>query len=178
MVIRIKKRLFFKPRKCPVCNRMRLFARHPLARCCKKCHERQRRISRMAERKRQRKTGVYKYSSHYKSIRKKALKEHPYCALCGAETRLTVHHVGGGCEHYTVLCDDCHQAYERWNNIKKGRIWRTKQLTNGLSLWRNIMRRVQFHCRMLFCRIRLLPASEHQEARSAVLNSARENITK
>lgn len=95
MVIKIKKKLYFKPRKCPVCNRMRLFARHPLARCCKKCHERQRRISRMAERKRQRKAGVYKYNSHYKSIRKKALKEHPYCSLCGSEIRLTVHHVGG-----------------------------------------------------------------------------------
>lgn len=95
MILRIKKKLYFKPRKCPVCNRMRLFARHPLARCCKKCHEHQRRISRMAERKRQRKTGVYKYGSHYKSIRKKAIKEHPYCSLCGSEKLLTVHHVGG-----------------------------------------------------------------------------------
>lgn len=95
MVIRIKKKLYFKPRRCPVCRRMRLFVRCPLARCCKKCHERQRRISRMAERKRQRKAGVYKYNSHYKSIRKKALKEHPYCSLCGSEIRLTVHHVGG-----------------------------------------------------------------------------------
>lgn len=50
----------------------------------------------MAERKRQRKAGVYKYGSHYKSIRKNALKEHPYCALCGSEICLTVHHVGGG----------------------------------------------------------------------------------
>lgn len=119
MIIRLKKKLYFKPRLCPVCRKMRLFVRCPLARCCKKCHERQRRISRMAERKRQRKAGVYKYNSHYKSIRKKALKEHPYCALCGSEIRLTVHHVGGGCEHYTVLCDDCHQAYERWNNKRR-----------------------------------------------------------
>lgn len=181
MIIKIKKRLFLKPRRCPVCNRFRLFARHPSARCCKKCHELQRRISRRAERRRQKSVGVYKYNSHYKSVRKKELREHPYCALCGTETRLTVHHVGGGCEHYTVLCDDCHQAYERWNNIRKAKLWKKQimrnRLTGGLSSWRNIMRRVQFHCRMFFYRIRIFLAFGHREARSAVLNSTRENIT-
>lgn len=96
MVIKIKRRLYLKPRRCPVCNSVRLFVRHPSARCCKKCHELQRRISRRAERRRQRSVGVYKYNSHYKSVRKRELREHPYCALCGTETRLTVHHVGGG----------------------------------------------------------------------------------
>lgn len=176
MVIRIKKKLYFKPRLCPVCNRIRLFVRHPSARCCKKCHEIQRRISRRAERRRQRSVGVYKYNSHYNSVRKKELREHPYCALCGTETSLTVHHVGGGCEHYTVLCDDCHQAYERWNNKRKAKLWK-KQSTVGSNSWRNIMRRAQFRCRMFFCRIRILLALGHREARSAVLSSASENIT-
>ena len=177
MVIRIKKKLYLKPRKCPVCNRMRLFARHPLARCCKKCHVRQRRISRMAERKRQRKTGVYKYNSHYKSIRKKALKEHPYCSLCGSEIRLTVHHVGGGCEHYTVLCDDCHQAYERWNNKRKATICKKKILIGGLNLWKNTMRTARFRCLMYCYRIRLRLALEPPEARLAFVSSVSGNTT-
>lgn len=121
MVIRIKRKLYFKPRRCPVCRQIRLFVRCPLAKCCKKCHERQRRINRMAERRRQRKEGTYKYNSHYRSVRKSLIKTHPFCSLCGSETQLTVHHVGGGCEHYTVLCNECHQAYERWNNKRKAK---------------------------------------------------------
>lgn len=177
MVIRIKKKLYFKPRLCPGCGKICLLCRHYMSQRCKECHRQHKNEKKQHKRRKARRLGISKYTSNYRRRRKRLIKQHPYCALCGVETHLTVHHVGGGCEHYTVLCDDCHQAYERWNNIKKGRIWRTKKLTNGLSLWRNIMRRAQFHCRMFFCRIRLLPALERQEVRSVALNSARENIT-
>lgn len=177
MIVRIKKKLYFKPRRCPVCNRMRLFVRHPLARCCKKCHERQRRISRMAERKRQRKTGVYKYTHKYQRMRKRLIKEHPYCSLCGSEKLLTVHHVGGSCEHYTVLCDDCHQAYERYNMKRKAMKCRKKILIGGSNLWKNTMRIVRFHCLMCYYRIRLRLALEPPEARLAFASSANGNTT-
>lgn len=185
MVIRIKKKLYFKPRLCPECGKLCLFCRHYSSLRCKKCHKRKmnnRHHKKWGDRRKmQRRLGVYKYNKAYQRVRKKMIKEHPYCSLCGSETRLTVHHVGGGCEHYTVLCDDCHQAYERWNNIRKAKLWKKQlvrnRLTGGLNSWRNIMRRVQFHCRMFFYRIQILLAFGRREARSAVLNSARENIT-
>lgn len=185
MVIRIKKKLYFKPRLCPDCGKLCLFCRHYLSLRCKECHKRKkshRHNKKWGDRRKMlRRMGCYKYDKAYQRLRKKMLKEHPYCALCGSEIRLTVHHVGGGCEHYTVLCYDCHQAYERWNNIRKAKLWKkqpmTNRLTGGLISWRNIMRRVQFRCRMFFCRIQILRALGHREARSAVLNSARENLT-
>lgn len=178
MVIRIKRKLYFKPRRCPVCRQIRLFVRCPLAKCCKKCHERQRRINRVAERRRQRKEGTYKYNSHYRSVRKSQIKTHPFCSLCGSEKQLTVHHVGGGCEHYTVLCDECHQAYERWNHKRKVTRCRKKILIGGLSLWKNTMRTVRFHCLMCYYRIRLRLVLEPPEARLAFVSSISGNTTK
>lgn len=180
MVIRIKKKLYFKPRLCPDCGKLCLFCKCHLSQRCKRCHKihdkkRHNRHSHLKKRI-SRKRGLTKYTHKYQRMRKQLIKEQPYCALCGTEIRLTVHHVGGGCEHYTVLCDECHQAYERWNNIRKAKLWK-KQSTIGLSSWKNIMRRVQFRCHMFFYRIQILLALGRREARSAVLNSARENIT-
>lgn len=125
MVIRIKRKLYFKPRLCPDCGKPCLFCKHYLAQRCKKCHEVhcKKRHNRKGHLKRRalQKLGKTKYTKRYFRIRKHLLKEHPFCSLCGSETQLTVHHVGGGCEHYTVLCDTCHQAYERWNNKRKAK---------------------------------------------------------
>ena len=119
MVIRIKGGCFLKPRRCPQCHKICLFARAPKAKCCPKCHKEQRRMSRLAERRRKRREGIYKYTAQYHRIRKNMIAEQPYCSLCGDTENLTVHHVGGGREHYTVLCDSCHQAYERFNHKRK-----------------------------------------------------------
>lgn len=119
MVIRIKRKLYFKPRRCPSCNKLCLFVPWPSARHCKECSAAYRKETKKIKRKQRRAMGKWKYDSHYQRARKRAIKNHPYCALCGSEIRLTVHHVGGSSEHYTVLCDECHQAYERWNNRRK-----------------------------------------------------------
>lgn len=185
MVIRIKKKLYFKPRLCPDCGKPCLFCKCHLSQRCKQCHKKhdKKRHNRRSHLKRRisRKRGLTKYTHKYQRMRKQLINEHPYCSLCGSEIRLTVHHVGGECEHYTVLCDDCHQAYERWNNIRKAKLWKKQlmknRLTGGLNSWKNIMRRVQFRCRICFCRIQMSLALGHQEAHSAVLSSARENIT-
>lgn len=177
MVIKIKKHTFLKPLRCPICNKFRLFVKYPQAKCCKKCHAKQRRISQAANRRYQRRQKTYKYSVQYQSRRKREIKEHPYCSLCGTEHNLTAHHVGGNCEHLTVLCDECHQAYERWNNKRKVKQCKKKMLTVGLSSWRNITQIVRFHCLMCFCRIRLHRVGEHREAQSAFANSVNGNIT-
>lgn len=119
MVIRIKKHTFFKPRRCPECHKICIFSRSPKAKCCTKCHIRQRRISRMANRRFKRKCGTYKYNNRYKMQRRKAIRQQPWCSLCGSTANLTTHHVGGGNIHLTVLCDECHQAYERYNHKRK-----------------------------------------------------------
>ena len=134
MIVRIKKKLYFKPRLCPDCGKLCLFCKCHLAQRCKKCHKRhdKKRHNRRSHLSR-RAFDRAKYSQKYKRMRKRLIKGHPYCALCGSEIRLTVHHVGGGCEHYTVLCDDCHQAYERWNNKRK-----VKQCIQNNGISRNI----------------------------------------
>ena len=178
-VIKIKKHMWLKPRRCPQCHKFCLFARAPKAKCCPKCHKHQRDISRRAERRRKRHAGVYKYTAKYKTARKHMLEEHPYCSLCGTTENLTVHHVGGGCDHYTVLCFDCHQAYERFNHIRKAKKWKKmKRLIVGSSLWKNIMLNLRCHCLMLCYRKQLRTrALEPQEARLVVLNLPSENIT-
>lgn len=137
MVIRIKKKLYFKPRLCPDCGKPCLFCKCHLSQRCKRCHKKhdKKRHNRRGHIKRciSRKRGLTKYTHKYQRMRKQLIKKHPYCALCGSEIRLTVHHVGGGCEHYTVLCDDCHQAYERWNNKRKA-----KQCIQNNGISRNI----------------------------------------
>ena len=53
----------------------------------------------------------------YRRARAKAIKEHPYCQLCGATSNLTAHHVGGRMDiGLTILCKECHQAYESWHH--------------------------------------------------------------
>ena len=177
MVIRIKKHTFFKPRRCPECHKICIFSRSPKAKCCTKCHIRQRRISRMANRRFKRKCGTYKYNNRYKMQRRKAIRQQPWCSLCGSTANLTTHHVGGGDAHLTVLCDDCHQAYERWNNKRKVIRCRKKILIGGSNLWKNTMRTVRFHCLMYYYRIRLRLALEPQEVRLAFVSSASGNTT-
>lgn len=178
MIVRIKKKLYFKPRLCPDCGKTCLFCRHYLAERCIKCHKRRHdRDRRRTKRRQKRHAGLYKYTKSYQHRRKREIDAHPYCALCGSEIRLTVHHVGGGSEHYTVLCDDCHQAYERWNHKRKVIRCRKKILIGGSNLWKNTMRTVRFHCLMCYYRIRLRLALEHQEARLAFVGSASGNTT-
>lgn len=178
MIVRIKKKLYFKPRLCPDCGKPCLFCKCHLSQRCKRCHKKhdnwrhhkKNHIKRRAIQK-------IKYNPKYKRMRKRLIKEHPYCSLCGSEIRLTVHHVGGSCEHYTVLCDDCHQAYERWNNKRKATICKKKILIGGLNLWKNTMRIARFHCLMYYYRIRLRLALERPEARLDFASSASGNTT-
>lgn len=177
MVVRIKKHTFFSPRRCPRCHKICLFVRHPKGKCCMKCHEQERRISRRANRRQKRKEGTLKYNCKYQTRRKHLLKRQPWCSLCGATENLTTHHVGGRDEHLTVLCDECHQAYERWNNKRKVKKCRKKILIGGSNLWKNTMRTIRFHCLMFYYRIRLRLALEPQEARLAFVSSASGNTT-
>lgn len=181
MVIRIKKKLYFKPRLCPDCGKPCFFCKCHLSQRCKRCHKEhdKKRHNRHSHIKRRisRKRGLTKYTHKYQRMRKRLIKEHPYCSLCGSEIYLTVHHVGGCCEHFTVLCDDCHQAYERWNNRRKVIRCRKKILIGGSNLWKNTMRTARFHCLMCYYRIRLRLALEHPEARSAFVSSASGNTT-
>lgn len=128
MVIRIKKKLYFKPRRCPDCGKACFFCKCHLSQRCKKCHrkhEHQRKnYIKHQKQRRQIKIGLSKYTSKYKRQRRRLIRQHPYCALCGAETRLTAHHVGGGVDHLTVLCDECHSAYERWKLKQKVKLWK------------------------------------------------------
>lgn len=96
MIIRIKRHVFFHPRRCPECKKYCFISRYPKGKCCKDCHKRQRRISKNAARKQRRRNGTYKYNCHYKTRRKHMLRRQHYCALCGTEENLTTHHVGGG----------------------------------------------------------------------------------
>lgn len=130
MVVRIRAHTFLKPRRCPQCHKLCLFARAPKAKCCPKCHKEQRKISRRANRRFKRREGTYKYSAKYHTMRKKLLAAQAYCSLCGTTENLTIHHVGGGSDHYTVLCESCHQAYERYNHKRKAKVCTRK---NGIE---------------------------------------------
>lgn len=114
MALRIKKNLWIKPRICPDCHKFELFARHYLSERCRCCS--QRNHSRLRKRH-----DHHKYGKTYQKWRRNMINSHPYCSLCGRTDGLTAHHIGGGYDlkKMTVLCNDCHQAYERWNN--KGR---------------------------------------------------------
>lgn len=178
MVIRIKKKLYFKPRLCPDCGKPCLFCKCHLSQRCKLCHKKHEKWKHHKKSHIKRRViQKLKYNKKYKRMRKRLIREHPYCALCGSEIRLTVHHVGGGCEHYTVLCDDCHQAYERWNNKRKVIRCRKKILIDGSNLLKNTMRIARFHCLMYYYRIRLRLALERPEARLAFVSSASGNTT-
>lgn len=121
--VRIKKRLWIKPRTCPECGRFCIVARHYLSEHCDRCH----RIN-AHRKKRERFRAKFghpkgKYTSGYKAARKRLITEHPFCALCGTSENLTAHHIGGGLDKnkMTVLCNECHDAYERFNNKRKAK---------------------------------------------------------
>lgn len=117
LIIRIKSRCFLKPRFCPDCRKFCLFIDHPRGCRCKECHKKHRRLVRITRKRTQKMLGTYKYNNDYLRKRKKLIANHPYCALCGQCENLTVHHVGGVNNGlYTVLCDECHQAYEKYKN--------------------------------------------------------------
>ena len=120
MVIRLKKKLFFKPRRCPMCGKRCYFCDWWTAVHCKKCAKKHRLDKKHAKIREARKTHTYKYTKSYFCRRKRLIEEHPYCSLCGCTENLTTHHVGGKSEHLTVLCDKCHQQYEAINNKRKG----------------------------------------------------------
>ena len=136
MVIRIKKRLYLKPRICPMCGRRCWLCQNWASQHCKKCHKRH-----IHQKKRQKIRAKYgcrkssKYLHGYRSRRKRAIKKQPWCSLCGSTANLTTHHVGGGDAHLTVLCDECHQAYERYNTKRK-----IKQCIRKIGINANIKR--------------------------------------
>ena len=72
------------------------------------------------------KSPPYQTVKRAKQLRKKAIKLHGFCALCGADENLTAHHPGGRTDlGLTVLCESCHQRYENWNEqlrkLQKGK---------------------------------------------------------
>lgn len=123
MIIRVRKRLFIKPRFCSDCGRFCVFGESNLSTRCHECHKKHCRARKRDTRRKKRQTGQYLYTKRYASRKKKVIADHPYCALCGTTENLTCHHVGGG-NNLTVLCDECHQAYEAWNNRKRNGIVR------------------------------------------------------
>jgi len=97
MIIRIKRKLYFKPRLCPDCAKPCLFCKCHLSERCRSCHKKHdNKRHRQRSHKMRMATKKLKYNSKYKRIRKGLLKSHPYCSLCGTANNLTVHHVGGG----------------------------------------------------------------------------------
>lgn len=121
MPIRIKKRLWLKPRICPECKKLCILAENYASVRCTKCHRHKKHVQNRAKLKAKFGNRRGKYTLSYMTARKKAILKQPYCSLCGSTRCLTTHHIGGGTrnDRLTVLCDECHQAYERWNN--KGR---------------------------------------------------------
>lgn len=132
MVIKLGKRKYFKPRVCPECGKVCLFGPSHLSIHCKVCskriHHRKKRQTKKAKNREMGMSQNGKYNAKYKRARKKIIEAHPYCALCGSTENLTAHHVGGGHSNakLTVLCYECHQAYEKYNErrnkcaIKRG----------------------------------------------------------
>ena len=119
--IRLANRCFLKPRICPDCGRLCIMATWWGSQRCNECHKEYKKTKRTLRRMHMRQEGRYKYTVAYQRARKEFIAKHPYCALCGCNNNLTTHHIGGECNHkrMTVLCDDCHQAYERW--VMRGR---------------------------------------------------------
>ena len=97
MVIRLKKKLFFKPRRCPMCGKRCYFCDWWTAVHCKKCAKKHRQDKKIQKRQLNgRKANKAKYGNKWRNLRKREIKKHPFCALCGTTEELTVHHVGGG----------------------------------------------------------------------------------
>lgn len=126
---RLSKHKYIKPRICPDCHKFEIIARDPRGNRCRKCSRRQHRHNVKAKMREKRKAlglAGNRYGTNYQTARRHLLKEHPYCSLCGCSEHLTVHHVGKdeSGQRLTVLCFECHQAYEAWAQKKtiKGRM--------------------------------------------------------
>lgn len=97
IIVKVKRDLWFKPRRCPDCDKLCWFCHHYCSERCPGCHKRHRHHAKRVNRCLR--YGHYKnekYRHGWQNTRKKEIKAHPYCSLCGATTNLTVHHVGGG----------------------------------------------------------------------------------
>jgi len=125
LAIKIGHGRYIKPRFCPTCGKLCIIAEHYRSESCMKCHRHHKNQKHHARRRLKRHLGLWhkgeKYNKSYLRKRARLIKEHPYCALCGSPDNLTAHHVGGGSEHLTVLCYDCHQDYERRLTLRKNR---------------------------------------------------------
>ena len=124
--IKLKRKLWFYPHRCPDCGKVLVFTRHHDQVRCRKCGKKQQRRNKAAKlgislNKMKKQRWTHYGQSRYNSIRKECL-EIGYCQLCGTTDNLTCHHVGGGSEHYTCLCKDCHEQYEsyanRWKHMR------------------------------------------------------------
>jgi hypothetical protein len=117
-MMRVKKKCFIKLRICPECGKRCWIAGHPKAERCRKCHKKRKRNSKAHKQRRKQKFGAEKRAN------RRFCEKVGYCELCGATENLTAHHVGGCCDNKTCLCENCHQAYERWVMKNKVKLWR------------------------------------------------------
>lgn len=98
--IRLKRKLWFYPHRCPDCGKVLVFTRHYDQVRCRKCGKKQQRRNKAARlgislNKMKKQRWTHYGQSRYSSIRKECL-EIGYCQLCGTTENLTCHHVGGG----------------------------------------------------------------------------------
>lgn len=92
MLVKLAKRLYFKPRRCPDCGKICLFCKHHLSERCKDCHEqRWKKIHRKNHKLARKKRGIQIGDN----ARKRRINQVGYCQLCGCTENLTYHHVGG-----------------------------------------------------------------------------------
>lgn len=118
--LKIKKKLYLKPRICPECKRICLIAENYASERCEGCHKHHRHQIKRIKARAKFGNRHGKYTSSYRAKQKKCVAL-GYCQLCGATENLTAHHIGGDLSHkrLTCLCEECHSAYERWNLKRK-----------------------------------------------------------
>lgn len=100
MKIKLKRKLWFYPHRCPDCGKVLVFTEHYDQVRCRKCGKKQQRRNKAARlgvspNKLKKHRWSHYGQSRYNSIRKECL-EIGYCQLCGTTENLTCHHVGGG----------------------------------------------------------------------------------
>lgn len=98
--IKLKRKLWFYPHRCPDCGKVLVFTKHHDQVRCRKCGKKQQRRNKAARlgislNKMKKQRWAHYGQSRYNSIRKECL-EIGYCQLCGTTENLTCHHVGGG----------------------------------------------------------------------------------
>ena len=98
--IKLKRKLWFYPHRCPDCGKVLVFTKHHDQVRCRKCGKKQQRKNKAARlgislNKMKKQRWTHYGQSRYNSIRKECL-EIGYCQLCGTTENLTCHHVGGG----------------------------------------------------------------------------------